>query len=209
MPLTPLATPDDVAARLGRELSAQELTRCGVLLADISALVRRYCHRDFLMHTDETATFREHDAMITLPDQTTVSVSAVVAIGGNANLPDIPIPWYTFDGIDRIRLWPLHFVGNMPEIWWEAGAYPGTYDVTRTYGYADVPDDVMAFSANKVIGVVTAPTQASGVVGETIGPYSYRLERGGAGTGVTLSLDDKKALEVFRLDQVTIETRRR
>ena len=43
----PLASPDDLAARIGRPLTAAELSRAGPLIADASALVRAFTRRVF------------------------------------------------------------------------------------------------------------------------------------------------------------------
>jgi hypothetical protein len=214
MSLPPLATPDDIAARLGRELTQAEAIRAPVLLADASAQIRRYCRRDFLQHVSETGIFRAHDSEILLPDQTTTEVSAVVAVGsdfgGGVDLPDIPITWYIYDGIDRIRVdVGTDFIINLPYIYWDSDLYPQTFKVTRTYGYASYPDDVNMVCAVAAMSVLTAPTQAAGVIGETVGPYSYRMERSGGGVAVALTAADLAQLKDYRLTAGTVMTRLR
>jgi hypothetical protein len=214
MSLPPLASPDDIAARLGRELNEAEAIRAPALLTDASAQIRRYCRRDFLLHADETDLFRGHDGEITLPDKTTTLVSAVVAVGGDygdgLDLPDIAITWFVFDGIDRIRYdLGLDFIINLPWISFESGAYPHTFKVTRTYGYADIPDDVNMVCANAALSVLTAPTLAAGVISEQIGPYSYRLERSGGGVSVALSQGDLAMLKDYRMTTSTVMMRLR
>lgn len=210
MSLPPLATADDIAARLGRTLTDAETTRVAPLLQDASAQVRRYTRRDFLLHVGETTTLRGYDSEIQLPDKTTTAVSSVVMIGGGMGLPDLPITWFIFDGIDRIRYDPGRWLINMPEVYWDYDdVYPLTFRVTRDYGYPEVPDDVLAVVSTAVIGVLTAPTQAAGLIGETIGPYSYRLERGGGGAGVALSQADLTSLSDYRTTVGTVRTRLR
>jgi hypothetical protein len=210
MPLPPLASADDVSARLGRALTDSEATRTAALLQDASAQVRRYCRRDFLLHSMETSVLRGYDSEIHLPDKTTTAVYTVVAIGGGQDIPDFPITWFTFDGIDKIRIDPGRWLINLPEVWWDQDdVYAGTYRVVRDYGYPEVPDEVVAVVATAAIGVLTAPTQAAGLIGETVGPYSYRLERGGGGTGVALMQADLASLSDFRATLGTIQTRLR
>lgn len=210
MSLPPLATPDDIAARLGRSLTDSEQVRVTPLLQDASAQVRRYCRRDFMLHTGETQILRGYDSEIHLPDKSTTAVHSVTAIGGGDGVPDLPITWFTFDGIDKIRFDPGRWLINMPEIWWEQDdVYPGTYRVVRDYGYPEVPDEVIAVVAVAVIGVMTAPTQAAGLIGETVGPYSYRLERAGGGAGIALSQADLASLSDFRPSVGTVQTRLR
>jgi hypothetical protein len=210
----PLAQPDDVAARLGRDLTEAEATRAPALLADASAQIRRYCRRDFLLHADETGIFRGHDSEILLPDKTTTEVISVTAIGsdfgGGIDLPDIPITWFIFDGIDRIRLdVGTDFIINLPYVYWDSDLYPQTFKVCRNYGYPEVPDDVVMVCANAVLSVLAAPTLAAGVIGETLGAYSYRLERSGGGVAVALTQADLAALKDYRLTTGTIMTRLR
>lgn len=210
MSLPPLATADDIAARLGRSLTDTEMIRVVPLLQDVSAQIRRYTRRDFLLHAGETTTLRGYDSEIQLPDKTTTAVNSVVMIGGGMGLPDLPITWFIFDGIDRIRYDPGRWLINMPEVYWDYDdVYPLTFRVNRDYGYPEVPDDVVAVGATAVIGVLTSPTQAAGLIGETIGPYSYRLERGGGGAGVALTQADLASLQDYRTTVGTVRTRLR
>ena len=207
--LPPLASVDDVASRLGRDVSEQEAIRLEPLLADASAQIRRYCRRDFRMHTAETQTLYGHDSEIWLPGRPALSVQSVVAIGGGMGLPDVPIPWFTFDGVQTIRVDPGHGIINLPEIWWTSDLYPGTFKVTYSFGDSEVPDDVVMVCANAALSVLTAPTAAAGVIGETIGPYSYRLERGGGGVSVALTAADLAQLKDYRGGVHTLHARLR
>ena len=206
MSLPPLATADDIAARLGRDLTDAENLRVAALLGDASAQIRRYCRRDFLLHVDEPAVLFGHDSLILLPQYPVQSVTSVTAIGGGMGLPNVPIPWYTFDGIRTIRIDPGHGIINLPEIWWTSDLYPGTFEVVYSFGYEAVPDDVVMVCANAALSVLAAPTLAAGVIGETIGPYSYRLERSGGGVAVALTQGDLAALKDYRVTSGTIMT---
>jgi len=204
----PLATTDDIAARIGRPLTDPEAIRAQVLLADASAQIRRYCRRDFELHTAEDMIFRAPHGVIRFPDRTTTAVHSVTAIGGSPGLPDFTVPLWAFDGIDTVRLWSQMPVINVPEVWWEQGAYQGTYRVNRDWGYAQYPPEVVSVAANAVVGVLMAPTQAAGILSETIGPYSYRLEKSGGGVAVALSAADLAGLKDFRLGALkTVQTR--
>jgi len=207
--LPPLASVDDVASRLGRDVTETEAIRLEPLLSDASAQVRRYCRRDFLMHAAETQVLYGHDGEIYLPGSPVQSVQSVALDGGGTFLPDIPVPWFTFDGVQTIRLGAGSGIINLPEAWSETGEYPGTYKVTYTWGYADVPDDVNMVVANAALSVLTAPTAAAGVIGESIGPYSYRLERGGGGVAVALSAADLMLLKDYRGTVRTLQARLR
>jgi hypothetical protein len=95
----PLATTDDIAARLGRDLTDAELTRSQVLLADASAQIRRYCKQDFGLHTGQDTVFRGPGGVIKFPDRTTTAVHSVTAIGGSPGLPDFRVPLWNFDEV--------------------------------------------------------------------------------------------------------------
>lgn len=212
--LAPLASADDIASRLGRDLTDQEAIKAEPLLRDASALVRRYCRRDFLMHTTEVIpALYGRDGEITLPFRPVLTVSAVLARGSDnpaLNIPDLPVPWYTFDGVDRVILDPgWGSIINLPEIWWTSELYPGTFDVTATWGYNSVPDDVLLVTVNEAIGVLMAPTLATAIIGETVGPYSWRAERTGGGTMIALSQAGQAALSDYRKQEGTMIARLR
>jgi hypothetical protein len=206
--LPPLASEDDVAARVGRDLTGTEAVRLTPLLADASAQIRRYCRRDFLTHINETQVLYGHDSEIYLPGKPATGVSAIVAYGGGI-LPDFPVPWWVWDGLQKITIAPGYGIINLPEAWMTDDAYPGTYEVTYSWGDTCVPDDVVMVCANAALSVLTAPTAAAGVIGETIGAYSYRLERGGGGVSVALSAADLLLLKDYRLGVATLQARLR
>lgn len=206
---TTLATPDDVAARLGRSLTTAETSRVGALLDDASAQIRRYCRRDFLLHTDETQTLHGHDSLIWLPQYPVQNVSAVVAVSGWPGIPNFPIPWFSFDGLRTVRIAPGTGIINLPEIWWASDYFPQTFQVTYSYGYTQVPYEVVMVAANAALGVLTAPTAAAGVISETIGPYAYRLENAGGGVAVALTQADLAILKDFRNTANTVMTQLR
>lgn len=207
--LPPLASVGDVAGRLGRNVTTAEVSRLNALLADASAQIRRYCRRDFLLHTDEMQVLRGRDSEIFLPGYPVQSVASVTAIGGWPGVPDLPIPWFAFDGIRTVRIAPGTGIINLPEIWWVSDLYPETFKVVYTWGYTQVPPEVVMVAANAALAVLTAPTAAAGVIGETIGPYSYRMEASGGGVAVALTQADLKILDDFRDKHNTVQTRLR
>jgi hypothetical protein len=204
-PLPPLASTDDIVARLGAPLSASQAVRAESLLRDASVQVRRYCKKDFLYHTGDVVNVHMHDSEIKLPGKPIDAVTAVVAKGSSGEgLPDINLPWFVFDQIDSVRIDPgSHSILNLPEAWWEYTDLYRTFQVTYNHGFHDVPDEVVMVVANAALAVLQAPTMASGLIGETIGPYSYRLERGGGGVLVAITQSDKEILRDFRESQAT------
>lgn len=205
MSLIPLATSDDITERLGRSLTAAETTRVDRLLLDASSQIRRYCRKDFLFHKNDILDIPGDGSVIKLPYRPVVSVSSVVAISGRPDIPDIPVSWWIFNGVDEISIAESTASGviNLPEAWYDYGAFPGTYQVTYSHGYGDentvaIPDEVVMVAANAVLSVLLAPTMAAGVIGETIGAYSYRLQRSGGGLAVALGESDLAILDDYR-----------
>lgn len=208
--MSALATPDDLEARLGRNLTPDELARVEALLADASALVRSYTGRDFSRHNDVTVTLRGPGGEVRLPQTPVIDVSAVVAVG-SFGLDDMPLVDWGFDGIDLLRIGTNACVINMPADWWDLAedGWPDTFRVTYSYGQETVPADVVAVVAAMALRTLTAPTMQGGITGETIGSYSYRLD-GGASTGLAVSMSaaDRRALARYRHHAGTIMVRR-
>lgn len=195
--MEPLASLTDLSDRLGRPLTSTEEARGQALLADASALVRSYTGQGFTRVDGETVVVRAQQGEIRLPQRPVLDVTAVVAIGA-AGAPDLPVVGWQWDGLDIVRTTSDSPAINMPEPWYEedAEAYPGTYRVTYSHGGAAVPADVVAVVARMALRTLTAPTAAGGVTGETIGPYSYRTDGSGVGTGVAMTEDDEKMLKL-------------
>lgn len=189
-----LADLTDLAARLGRPLLSAEADRASVLLDDASAMVRSYTGQTFAQTDNDTIVVRAQQGEIRLPQRPVRDVTVVIAVGAGG-APDLPVVGWQWDGLDIIRTCQESPVINLPERWYEEdiAAYPGTYRVTYSHG-GSVPPDVVAVVARMVLRTLTAPTMAGGVTGETLGPYSYRTDGSGVGTGVVMTDDDRKTL---------------
>lgn len=206
--MSALASQADLEARLGRDLTDTEQARVEALLADATALVRAYTGQTFEPVADDTVVLRAAGGRITLPQRPVTAVTRVVAVGGSEALPDFPLADWLFDGIDTIRLGEGGYIINLPEAWWDEDGYPGTYRVTYSHGYTAVPADVLGVVCGMALRPLTAPTTAGGVVSETIGSYSYRLDAAGAGLGVAMSVEDRKLLDRYRRGASTIRVTR-
>lgn len=205
--MTTLAIVADLEARLGRDLTDTEAARADALLGDASAMVRSYTGLDFTVAEDDEVTLRGQGGMIRLPQRPVTEVSKVIAIGGDG-APDVTLIDWIWDGIDQIRIGEGSFVINLPAIWWDDDGYPGTYRVTYSHGYEQVPADVVAVVCGMASRTLTAPTMAGGVRSETIGPYSYQLDAAGAGLAVMMSQADRDALKRYRRSAGMITVRR-
>lgn len=194
--MEPLASLSDLTDRLGRPLTAMEEARAQALLADASAKVRSYTKRMFSRVDNETLTARAQQGEIRLPQRPVLDVTSVVAVGAGG-APDLPVVGWQWDGLDIVRAISDSPVINMPERWYEedTDAYPGTFRVTYSHGATEIPADIVAIVARMALRTLTAPTVAGGVTGETIGPYSYRTDGTGIGTGVAMTDEDRRELD--------------
>lgn len=206
--MTALATTDDLKARLGRDLTEAEQARAAALLDDASAMIRAYTGQSFDQVTDDVVVLRVQAGTVRLPQRPVTAVSHVVAIGGGLGLPDVTVIDYVFDGIDQIRIGEGTFIINLPAIWWDDDAYPGTFRITYDHGYETVPADVVSITCGMTLRTLTAPTLAGGVTSETIGSYSYRLDGPDVGLTVSLSKDERTALARYRRTEAMIKVGR-
>lgn len=203
--MSALATAEDLESRLGRDLTDAEAIRADALLDDASAKIRRYTRQDFSLVEDDEVVLRGPGGLIRLPQRPVTAVSSVVALGGNG-VPDFPLTDWLWDGLDTIRIGEGNFVINLPETWWDDDGYPGTYRVIYSHGNAEVPADVVAVACAMVLRSLTNPSMAGGVTGETIGPYSYRLDQPGGGLAVSMTKADQDDLASYRpkVGQITV-----
>jgi hypothetical protein len=174
---------------------------------DASAKIRRYTRQDFDLVADDEVVLRGPGGEIRLPQRPVIDVTGVVALGGQG-LPDVTLADWLWDNLDTVRVGEGTCVINLPEVWWDDDGYPGTYRVTYSHGYEEVPADVVAVCCAMVLDTLTNPSMAGGVTGETIGPYSYRLDQPGGGLSVSLTKAYQDELASYRLKVGQITVRR-
>jgi hypothetical protein len=134
--LDPLATADDVQARLGRALTDTELFRIDALIGDASEAVRDKSGQQFTPGTS-TTTFRPAKGRIRLPQRPVTAVASVTDIYGN----DLAAVRVGDTEYVQLNLSPLNA--------WEIEPYRcGLTEVVVTYDHGDteVPE--------KIVGVV-------------------------------------------------------
>lgn len=191
-----LADVTALEARIGRPLTADEVARAGALLEDASALVRSYTGQTFTRTNDETITARAQQGEIRLPQRPVIDVTEVVAIGAAWGTGPsgcrLAVGWpghsphlhrqpdhQSAGAVARgeHRLVPGHVSGDVQP--WRHSSAAGRDCCSGPHG-AENPD-----RANRCLG---------GVVGETIGPYSYRTDGSGVGTAVVMTDEDRQML---------------
>jgi hypothetical protein len=212
MPELPsLATPDDIAARLGRNMNQVEAARVDALLADGSGILRRYCRRDFLFYASDTTTVKADGGIIRLFSWKPIkSIDSVVALSGTQGIPDITVNWYHFDAIDKITVFNPAYSGiiNLPEIWYEETFWwGGSFLITGSHGFVDVPADVVSVLCTAVTSELATPTMSATLMSESVGAYSYSMRRT-SGAGLNAALIDagmKTALQDYRQSYGTMK----
>jgi hypothetical protein len=174
-----LATPDDVVARLGRNMNQMEALRVDAMLQDGSAIIRRYARTDFMFHSQDVLNIIADAGVIKLPQKPVVSVDAVTWVAGAPEIPNIPVYWYIFDNIDTITIpEPRHSaIINLPAMWYFIGWYSDTFQVTYTHGLTSVPNEIIGLLCGAIISELSTPTMSATIQSEAIGAYSYTMRR--------------------------------
>lgn len=146
---TALATPAELAARLGITFLDDEADRALTLLALASGLVRKEVGQTISLVTDDVLTIRgNYSRRIVLPQRPVVDVSAVTV---NAVALD-DSSWY-LDGSELVRGSAFTSWGG----WSYWGCPADTVEITYSHGYADVPDFVKATVLEAVARVWVNP----------------------------------------------------
>jgi hypothetical protein len=221
--LPSLATPDDIVARLGRNLNQVEALRVDAMLQDGSAIIRRYARNTFTYMASDTITIAGDDGKFVLPGRPIHSVDSVTALFGYLYLPEYPVTWFVFDGIDTVTIpEPLNSgIINLPYFIFYTGWYCYSYRVVYTHGYTDVPDDIKGMLCSAIISELATPTMSATLQSESIGAYSYSMRRSvrasgsgassGPQAGMYAALIDFGMLDLladYRRKQGTIGVRR-
>lgn len=208
-----LVTPDDIAARLGRSLTPFEAGRVDGMIADSSAIVRRYCRRDFIYHKADTLVTTADGGVIKITSwKPVVSIDEIIALSGTPGIQDIPVTWYHFDAVDKITVFnpALSGIINLPEVWYEETFWwGGSFKITGEHGFVDTPDDVVAIICTAITSELATPTQSATLMSESVGAYSFSMRRT-SGAGLNAALVDagmKTALQDYRQSMGTMKVR--
>lgn len=205
--LPSLATPDDIVARLGRNLNQVEAVRVDSMLKDGSSIIRRRARNTFTYMAVDSITIVASDGILILPGRPIYAIIAVMARSGNPAIQDIPVTWFIFDGVDTVTIpEPRHSgIINLPSFWYEMSWYSHSYDVDYEHGYQEVPADIKGLLCSAIISELSTPTMSATLQSESIGAYSYSMRRsygssGGAGGGASAGI--YAALRDFGMDEI-------
>jgi hypothetical protein len=211
--LPSLATPEDVVARLGRNLDQVEAARVDSMLADGSAIIRRYAREQFVYVTEDQLQIDGDAGTITLPKVPVISVDEVLAVSGNPTIPNLLITWFFFDGIKTIMVPDPRVSGiiNLAAWWYNTEWSIQPFLITWTHGYLSVPPEVVAILCNAISSELSTPTMSASIQSEAIGAYSYSMRRRATYGGLYATLMDfgmEDILADYRHKTGTIATRR-
>lgn len=209
--LPSLASPDDIVARLGRQLNQVEAARVDAMLKDGSAIIRRRARNGFVHVANDTITMSASDGLIVLPGRPIYKVMSVIAKSGNNMIADFPITWFIFDGIDTVTVpEPRHSgIINLPYFWYSVAWYSHSYDIAYDHGNLWVPPEISGLLCNAIISELATPTMSATLQSESIGAYSYSMRRsysaGGAQGGAMAGL--YAALRDFGMEEILSDYR--
>jgi hypothetical protein len=208
MALPPLATIEDVAALLQRDLTPAEVTNGVRLLGMASDVVRRYTRQQITQATETITLPGNWDNTLVLPQRPITAVSNVLINGAT---PSYTL-WRVLDdtlflgtGAYQPDFGVLLWSGNA--LWGPAGSNSGPQatgatwggpqaqvTVTYTHGYAEVPGDIVNVTAGLVAIAIASPV---GVDQERVGGYQVKYTRSEGGS-MALQAGDKEILNYYR-----------
>jgi hypothetical protein len=214
MTLPNLATTDDVAAILGRSLTAAETTNATRLLAMASGLVRRYTRQTLSLVTNDSVVLPGNwEHVLTLPQRPVQSVTSVTFSNGIAPTTQYKLindslflgtgaymPDYAGSIWGGPALWGPAGSNNAPQATGSSWQGPQTQiTVVYTHGYTDIPQDIV----NEVAGMVAMQVNTDvGVQSEQIGGYKVVYDRAQSGAMV-LSDEAKSVLNFYRVRAIS------
>ncbi|MBT2609881.1 phage gp6-like head-tail connector protein [Streptomyces sp. ISL-87] len=170
----PLATVDDVAARIGRPVAADETARVSAFLLDVTGLVEDYCGRDMDRRAGQSITlYPEGGSALPVPlrYQTFLTVAGVLQDGQ-------AVTDYRFNGRALVR----------DSDWGESAV-----TLTASWGYESVPAALRAVACSEVIRWLAL---SPGVESERVGEVEVTFS--GASSAQTLSTATRTTLRPYR-----------
>jgi hypothetical protein len=184
----PLASVEDVAARLGQPVSQDESPRISAFLEDVTGLIEDYCGRDMDRRQDqELGVYADGGCRLSVPARylTFMTVSAV-EVEGQA------VTGWTFNGrqlvfTDGLSYWP-----------------EGLVTLTASWGFPTSPASLKAITCSEVMRWLAV---SPGVSKERVG--EVEVEFSGASSTQALSALTRTALKSYRRRGVGVMTLRR
>ncbi|MGW2919519.1 phage gp6-like head-tail connector protein [Streptomyces angustmyceticus] len=181
----PLATAEDVAARLGRPVLVDEQPRISAFLEDVTGFIEDYCGRDMARRTDQPITlYPEGDCVLFVPPRfrMLLTVAGVLQNGQG-------VTGWTFNGRQLTR---------------EDGWGESAVTLTASWGYEVVPASLKAVACSEVIRWLAL---SPGVGKERVG--EVEIEFSAPSSAQTLSQAARTSLAPYRPSRLGSLTLRR
>lgn len=191
MALEPLATLEDLEARLGRDLTSVS-ARAEALLRDASAKFRAEANGQEINRRSSTVRATLRDGRVRLSQVPVVSITSVEDIDGDS----ISYEWdgretLTFVTVGSFEIEPI----RSPQF---------VVDVTYVHGYEFVPDDVIATVCQIAGRALGQNADETGLSQETIGSYSYSVGGAAAAGPLGMLADERSIARRYRRSGQTI-----
>lgn len=169
-----LATPNELARFLGRELDATDREQAQIALDIASAAVRNYTRQQLTRVNDDTVVLRGTPGQaLVLPERPVVSVASVSMNG-------VAVGTSSYQLVRDALWWGARALNTSNDVSGDAGwgttATPIT--VVYTHGYARVPDDLRGVCLQLAARTLSAPV---GVASESVGSYSVSYDQASLG----------------------------
>lgn len=181
------ATPDDLAVRLGVELTGDEFFRADGLLTLASGLIQDEAKQKIERVTGDVLSVRgTSDERIALPERPVIEITTVKLDGAEIS------GWYQ-DGDELTRPTRLHRDAAFPSSLF--GQPRQTLEITYTHGYDEIPGVVTTVCLEMVVRAWVNP---GAVAQERVGDVSvYYANVGYQPTGLLMSIDERRAIRKF------------
>lgn len=181
----PLASPDDVSARLGQPVLVDEQPRISAFLEDVTGLVEDYCGRDMDRRSDQPITlYPEGGCVLPVPPRFRTFLAVAGALQDGQE-----ITGWTFDGRQLTR---------------EDGWGESAVTLTASWGYEAVPASLKAIACSEVIRWLAL---TPGVGRERVG--EVEVEFSAPSSAQTLSQAARTSLAPYRRSRLGTLTVRR
>jgi hypothetical protein len=173
MSLPPLATPEQLAARLSMAPPSAE--RIDAALADASAAVRRYTSQEITYRISTVRTKVVPPGVLILSQRPVTEIVEVLGLDGSA------VGYYD-RGLGTLAV----------------AAYRNqALDVTYGHGYDEIPDDIVAVVCNVAARTLGTGPETGGLTQESITNYSSTYGPVGAAGPVGIFAEEKRTLDAY------------
>jgi hypothetical protein len=201
----PLATVDDLDARLGRTLTGVDADRANQLLRDASGAFRRAAGQQISagsstarlrpMFAGPIRAARTWDAFVRLRQRPATAVASVIDAAGNP----VEFEWL---GDDRVAVTTRASSSTFDEV--DGNAYGVLVDVTYSHGYDEIPDDVVAVVCQMVGRALAVTPDKTAYFQRSIDNYAETLGSAAAGGAVGMLPAELKFARTFRRTARTV-----